>query len=270
MSAQDVLARLNADTKLSYGHDRPHTLNRYAGGHNRNSQPFISGYWYLYLQPPQALFGDAAAVSEAVKWFHSTAESFTPPSKTVTKVDVPGMGGVASSFAAGQELSRTFTVAFREHQDMPIMKSLNQWTNVIDAKTGMSPLAMHVPWEYKGMCLAALARPGVGVGPGVHKRPSIEQIDQLFLFEGVFPETLPYDTFNADIATNDTVQASVTFSFDGWPLTIENAAAVKQYEALFDSSGFSDEEMNKQHVAAMASPGSAKDAFNVQGSISQK
>lgn len=266
MSAQDILTNLNIDTNLTYGHDRPHHLNRYSGGHNRRSQPFISGYWYLYLQPPQALFGSSDSVNQAVQWFHSTAESFTPPSKTVTKVDVPGMGGAASSFAAGQELSRTFTVAFREHQDMPIMKSLMQWTNMIDAKTGISPLSMYVPWEYKGMALAVLARPGT---QGAGLRPDTRQIDQLFLFEGVFPETLPYDTFNADIATNDTVQVSVTFSFDGWPLTIDNPQAVALYKKLFESSDFTDSEMNNQHVDNVDVPSHGLSAFDTTGSVNQ-
>lgn len=260
MSANTTMQDKIASLGYSSSHDRPKHMNRYSGGHNRQSQPFISGYWYLALVPPAALMGGVAKQTEAVQWFHSTAESFTPPSKTVTKVDVPGMGGVASSFAAGQELSRTFTIAFREHQDMPIMKALHLWTNMIDSNSGTSPMHEFVPREYKGQCIAALARPGLHGSGGI---PDIQQIDQLFVFEGVFPETLPYDSFNADIATNDTVQISTTFSFDGFPRMKDNAAAVKEYNRAFAAYGLNDSDITaRDNGLAVVAPSYETSVFN--------
>jgi len=264
MSAQTIMAGKLVDAALTYGHDRPHHMNRYSGGHNRKSQPYINGYWYLYLMPPGPLLGTTVGAAAASQWFHSTAESFTPPSKTVTKVDVPGMGGMASSFAAGQELSRTFTVAFREHQDLPVMKALHQWTNMIDSNTGTSPLDMFVPNEYKGQCIAVLARPGLPPGT----IPDLRQIDQLFMFEGVFPETLPYDTFNTDIATNDTTQLSVTFSFDGFPLMKDSPSALAAYSAVFGLMGFDDTELSKHTLGGAAIPTLEQvSAFATSGSV---
>jgi len=203
--------------------DKPMPLNRYAGGHAKYNQPYVSGYWYLIMVPPAELLQNMQR--DATTWLHATAESFTPPTKTVTKADVPGMGGLSSSFVAGQELSRTFTVAFREWQGLPIMNILQAWTNAIDSRTGVSPLKNFTPNAYKGAAYAALCRPTVdgsgSIGP--------DQIEQLFYFEGVFPETLPYDTLTSDIATNDTAQLSVTFSFDGWPATRENKAVMEQF-----------------------------------------
>jgi len=260
MSANTTMLEKIASAGQSAMHDRPKNMNRYSGGHNRDSQPFISGYWYLAMLPPPALFGGAVGQHEAAKWFHSTAESFTPPSKTVTKVDVPGMGGVASSFAAGQELSRTFTVAFREHQDLPIMKALHLWTNMIDSNSGTSALKEFVPNEYKGQCIAVLARPGLH-GPG--GMPAVEQIDQLFIFEGVFPETLPYDSFNADIATNDTVQISTTFSFDGFPRMKDNPAAITEYLTTFALLGLNGSDIDaRDNSAAVLPPYKQTSAFS--------
>jgi len=260
MSANTTMQDKIASLGFSSSHDRPKHMNRYSGGHNRESQPYISGYWYLALLPPSALFGGDKGQSDAVQWFHSTAESFTPPSKTVTKVDVPGMGGMASSFAAGQELSRTFTVAFREHQDLPIMKALHLWTNMIDSNSGTSALKEFVPREYKGQAIAVLARPGLH---GANGMPDIQQIDQLFVFEGVFPESLPYDSFNTDIATNDTVQISTTFSFDGFPRMKDNAAALKQYSTVFANYGFNDSDIvARDNGIAVAAPSYATSAFN--------
>jgi len=211
------LSTLISDFSNVRSSDKPQVLNRYSGGHNRLNQPYISGYWYLLMTPPRGLVGSSDMQGKSTDWFHATAESFTPPTKTITKADVPGMGGVASSFAAGQELSRTFTVAFREYQGLPIMNLLQMWTSMIDSRTGMSPLDAYVPKNYKGSAYAALCRPTASTGGAI----GISDIEQLFYFEGVFPETLPYDTLTSDIATNDSAQLSVTFSFDGWPMTKE-------------------------------------------------
>jgi len=207
--------------------DKPTVLNRYSGGHTRITQPYISGYWYLIMTPPVGLVNSTNMQGDATDWFHATAESFTPPTKTITKADVPGMGGVASSFAAGQELSRTFTVAFREYQGLPIMNLLQMWTSMIDSRTGMSPLTAYVPNNYKGSAYAALCRPTASTNGNTSI--GISDIEQLFYFEGVFPETLPYDTLTSDIATNDSAQLSVTFSFDGWPMTKEVPGLISSF-----------------------------------------
>jgi len=225
--------------------DKPSMLNRYAGGHARHNQPYVSGYWYLLMQPPVALLG-ADINADATTWLHATAESFTPPTKTVTKADVPGMGGVASSFVAGQELSRTFTVAFREWQGLPVMNIIQAWTNAIESRSGISPLVDFAPYEYKGAAYAALCRPTVsGTTLGTITQNNIEQ---LFYFEGVFPETLPYDSLTSDIATNDTAQLSVTFSFDGWPATRENIPVVEEFISLATQYGLTDENIGS-HLA---------------------
>ena len=207
--------------------DKPQVLNRYSGGHNRLNQPYISGYWYLIMTPPHGLMNNSTMTRNATDWFHATAESFTPPTKTITKADVPGMGGVASSFAAGQELSRTFTVAFREYQGLPIMNLLQMWTSMIDSRSGMSSLPSYVPSNYKGSAYAALCKPTASSSNGTVI--GVSDIEQLFYFEGVFPETLPYDTLTSDIATNDSAQLSVTFSFDGWPMTKEHPTLIKEF-----------------------------------------
>jgi len=213
--------------------DRPTALNRYSGGHKRHNQPYVSGYWYLLMEPPRELLGDAMQ-ADSKSWLHTTAESFTPPTKTVTKADVPGMGGFASSFVAGQELSRTFTVAFREYQGLPIMNILQAWTNAIDSRSGVSPLPTFIPSEYKGSAFAALCKPTMNDSGVILS----DDIEQLFYFEGVFPETLPYDTLTSDISTNDTAQLSVTFSFDGWPATRENDLAMNKFTSLMSDNGF--------------------------------
>jgi len=222
--------------------DRPREMNRYMGGHRRYNHPFVNGYWYLLIEPPQFLFdgGSPAEIQqgsyttegqesiyspsafETSRWLHSTAEGFTPPTRTLTKVDVPGLGGMGSSFVAGQQLTRTFSATFREYQDTPIFNALNRWVSVIDHHYGLSPMNgnQYLPANYKGSAYVFLCKPTTTSESMINGL----DVDQFYFFEGVFPETSPYDGFNSDINTNDVVQLNVTFSFDGWPYGREHTA----------------------------------------------
>ena len=228
--------------------DRPREMNRYMGGHRRANHPYINGYWYLLIEPPQFLFdesnikesvfdlstnGEGTAgqnsngqgAFEASRWLHSTAEGFTPPTRTLTKVDVPGMGGMGSSFVAGQQLTRTFSTTHREYQNTTVFNTINLWTSVMDHHYGVSPMrgTEYVPANYKGSAYVFLCKPTTSGGEAdsadASGIPTISHIDvdQFYFFEGIFPEGSPYDAFNSDINTNDVVQLNVTWSFDGWP-----------------------------------------------------
>ncbi len=240
MALRDPMLTMIADARGTPGSsnthdDRPREMNRYMGGHRRFNHPFVNGYWYLLIEPPEFLFdrgsniqeiGDnvsegsggrnSVAAFETSRWLHSTAEGFTPPTRTLTKVDVPGMGGMGSSFVAGQQLTRTFSCTFREYQDTPVFNAINRWTSVIDHHYGVSQMNgnEYLPANYKGCAYVFLCKPTV-----LSYDLGIQGIDveQFYFFEGVFPESAPQDAFNSDINTNDVVQLNITFSFDGWP-----------------------------------------------------
>lgn len=272
--------------------DRPREMNRYMGGHRRNNHPFISGYWYILIEPPQRLFIDegsmvtysgikedgeagsgykngSAAAFETSRWLHSTAESFTPPSRTMTKVDIPALGGVGSSYIAGQQLTRTFSTTFREYQDTPIMNAISRWTSTIDHHYGVSPLKgnEYIPANYKGAAWVFLCKPtvsgigGASTGPRTAYTPTNEfsigakDVEQFFFFEGVFPEGAPYDAFNSDINTNDGIQLNVTWSFDGWPYGREHEYAFRTgLTKLNDIYAFNFEGTHKGHMDELAPP----------------
>ena len=208
----------------------PEKLTRYIGGSKRNNHPFVSGYWQFFIEPPELLFGSEA--KSAYNWLHSTAEGFTPPSRTLNKADVPGQGGLGASFVTGLTLNRTFTVTFREYRNIPILTSMELWCSVIDPYVGVSPVKGEewLPSSYKGQAWAILTRPVQAMGDGSADENVIEQI---FYFDGVFPEAPPYESFASDISGNDLVQHSVTFSFDGWPLTrIDEATMTRAKELI--------------------------------------
>ncbi|MBC8554914.1 MAG: hypothetical protein H8D23_35325 [Candidatus Brocadiales bacterium] len=252
----DVMTLSMQEFSKSQDADKPDRINRYMGGNRRHNHPYISGYWYLVLDAPSEIFTQSDTTSESMRrWFHSTAESFTPPSKTITKVDVPGMGGMASSYIAGQEITREFTVAFREYQSLPISTAIRTWANVMDPHLGRSPLKDYLPANYKGQCWAILCKPTLNRD---HDNLTPWDVEQVYYMEGVFPTTIPDDAFATDIATNDVAQLSVTFSFDGGFHTKESKDVVEKAISVLEEIEHSDSD--KSYEFAM------KNMDNVQNS----
>ena len=172
---------------------------------------------------------------ETTRWLHSTAESFTPPTRSLTVVDVPGMGAQGSSYVAGQQLTREFSIAFREYQNTPILNIMNTWTSGIDQHYGASPFggAQFIPANYKGTAWVFLCKPSVSHKSNEQHNDwhqgaiGTNDVEEFFFFEGVMPNAVPHDSFASDIATNDVLQLNITFTFDGWPYT-------REYQATFE------------------------------------
>ena len=204
-------------TSIDNASEKPHSYNRFMGGRNRVNQPFITGYFHVLLRPPAGLLKDN---NDVQSWFHSTCESFTPPSFTPILADVPALGGNNSSFLAGLDITRSFTLAFREYQRLPILGTINEWVSrAFNPNYGMSSLNNYVPYNYKGDCIVVITTPQIHVGGG-SGGASIDEdaVEQVFYFDGVFPEQVPTDSLSSDISSHDGLQLSVSFRFDGWPM----------------------------------------------------
>ncbi len=231
-----IISRLAARFQNSLiERDKPDYLTRDIGGHFRSNQPYISGYFQVVFGLPKKLFGDDAGnATSASQWLHSAAESFTPHTQTLNKVDVMGQGQIGSSYVASVTTTREFTLAFREYQNMPILNIIRSWASIFDPFTGVSPLAGNefIPKNYKGWCAVIQTKPVRSDGNPL----TVEDIEECYVYQGVFPTNIPIDTASAsDITGNDTVQLSVTFSFDGSPLTsAEPGVADKVIQLLSD------------------------------------
>ena len=240
MSSATIMNRLTTsftsgggDAPAADSLEKPSYLSRYFGGHNRNNHPFVNGYWQLYLNPPTKIF-DSKIHSHAIEWFHATCEGFTPPSRTLNKADLPGQGGLGSSFVTGQTLTRNFSTTFREYRDMPLMQLFELWTSVIDPYTGVSEVKGS-EWDasvYKGSAFVVLTKPTGAYAEGGLKADDVEEV---YYFHGVWPENTPHDAMAHDISANDVVQYSINFSFDGFPLTKAADGVVDQAITLLNS-----------------------------------
>ena len=207
--------------------ETPDMMTRDIGGDFRENQPFISGYHQIIVIPPQTLFGEHAA--QSAQWLHSTCESFTPHSVTPNMVDVMGIGQIGSSFVASKTITREFTTAHREYQFLPIMNTIDIWHSLFDEHVGVSPLRglQFIPINYKGKVIVYQLKP-VGAYD-LNRNITENDLEELYIYQGVYPKTNPRDTVGAaDQAANDTIQLSVTWSFDGAPLTMKDKASTEQ------------------------------------------
>lgn len=232
----------SGDVKESLN-DNPRAFTRYMGGWARQNYPYINGYWQMIIQPPRPIFGDLLELAQT--WFLSTAEGFTPPSRNLKKVDVPGQGGMDSSFVAGQTLNRTFSTTHREYTKLSMLKMIRMWSNVIDSTVGVSeiPADIWVPASYKGLMYIIVTKP-TGAGKSAIDESDVEEV---YLFDGVWPDSEPIDALNQDISTNDSIVLNINWNFDGWPLNqhdsnvlenalqLANSIAGSGYQAHFDN-----------------------------------
>lgn len=245
MPSASIISRMNARfTGAIQDRESPDYLTRDIGGHWRNNHPYISGYFQVWFGVPDALFGSTA--SNAVAWLHSTCESFTPHTQSITKVDIQGQGQVGSSYVANVTTTREFTLAFREYQNLPILNIIKSWTSVFDPHTGVSPLVggskstsnkAFIPSSYKGWCAVIQTKPTRSDGSPLKGVSNYDpqDIEEAYIYQGVFPTTIPLDTLNSDQTGNDTAQLSCTFSFDGSPLTSADPGVVEKALSFFNN-----------------------------------
>lgn len=214
--ALNIFNRLSLPTNNA---EKPDMLTRFAGGHERDNHVYISGYWQFIVWPPATIFGSDSA--EVQQWLHCTAEGFTPHSRSITKAEVPGQGGLGASFISGQAITRSFSVTFREYQRLPIISTLTKWA-AIDPYLGVSPIpgANWAASAYKGAAMAILTKPTGANASGSNINPiTPDDIEEVFYYIGVMPETPGVESLASDISGNDSIVIQATFSFDGYPLT---------------------------------------------------
>jgi hypothetical protein len=240
--SENYMSRLGALLNDAIGVIGPDTMTRYMGGHTRLNQPFISGYHQIIVNPPTTLYGSSRA-SETQKWLTSACEGFTPHSSNINFVDVNGVGQIGASFPASRTFNREFTLTFREYQNMPILNIFRMWNGLFDPHLGITtmPSGGYIPNNYKGSICVGLLKPTTvngnatgEIGPG--------DIEEVYFYEGVFPTMVPDDTATAaDQATNDSIQLSVTFRFDGAPLDRSSNEVVDYFVSQVNGLGAYDE-----------------------------
>jgi len=240
MSVENYLSRQMAYLSGSEGIEkpRPDVITRYIGGKNRLNQPFISGYHQVIFDLPSTLFDGISNIPDVHQWLTSTCEGFTPHSSNINFVDVNGIGQLGASFPASRTINREFTLTFREYQKLPIMKIFRAWNGLFDPHLGITSFAggQFIPENYKGIIMVGILSPTANIASP--REITEADVEDVYLYEGVFPTMVPEDTATAsDQATNDSIQESVTFKFDGAPLDISVDGLAKEFIANVNGLG---------------------------------
>ena len=207
---------------VGYETDRPNQLNRYMGGHQRTNSPLITGYFYFILEPPEGIFKEKK--KDFTDFIICTTESFTPPNRNITKAEVIGLGGIKMYVPTHSENSGTFSVTLREYRNAPIFQGLHLWASLINPYFGGHTKIKAKYEDYKGTALLVQMKPTMAEWSERYQEGECipeNDIEQVMYFDGVFPESDPYEGFRGDITTNDSVSVNISFSFDGAPMTKE-------------------------------------------------
>jgi hypothetical protein len=192
--------------------DTPLVGTRYIGGHRRKISPLINGYFQFFINLP-TIFKNVSNT-----WVTCSCETWTPPTRTLTTGDVPGQGGLGSTFVTGQTLTRTFTTTHREYNNLPVNKLFRIWSNTINTYTGVSEIGGadwdQAPYKTDGYIIKTKPVAQVGVGNAITQ----DDIEDIWYFTGLFPEGDGEDGLGDDINSPDIAGTySITWHFDGYP-----------------------------------------------------
>lgn len=235
----DSISRINTSftnyLNSSSAKSKTNPYNRYKGGHVLTSGPFVSGYWYLLLELPVGLLDGKVTESTSLfstninnhlkikKYLHCVAEAFTPPSKTIQKGEVSGFGGIKKFIPLNSSITPNFTITFFELSGLPIHKIFKIWTNMFNSQYGNSNSIVNKSRAYIFLCKPTWSYT-IGSGSSLVRElaPSKEDVEEMYYFEGIFPETDGSDSLNSDISQNSIVQYQIQFSFDSYYFGVEH------------------------------------------------
>lgn len=199
--------------------------DRYQGGQGRgeSDHPFVKGYFFVFFGLPSTLFGSGGITNATAKnYLLSSAEGFTPHAdRQIVTQDTQGMGGAGgASFITGQQISRDFSIQYKDYWGSPIFRVHRTWTGYLDPYLGVSVKAKNFSAsEYKGTCMVIQTKP-VARKVGENQEPwSDKDIIKVFFYDGVQCLTDFNSIYDSNIADNSFVKPTAQYKFDGYPLT---------------------------------------------------
>jgi len=208
------LLRLN--NSIDEAHDLPKGASRYSGGHNREGQPFITGYHHVLFYFPTIVF--LAMGDDSQKVLFSTCETFTPHTYSINTSDVFGIGQTAVSYPVSRTTNREFSTGFRERSGLPVLSVIKAWHSLFNPLFGTSPYGSLclVPLAYKGTAIVAIVKP-----TSTNGKIEEDDIEEAYVYNGIYPINITEESVtSSDQATNETALLNVTFKFDGAPFDL--------------------------------------------------
>ena len=162
------------------------------------SPPYIGGYFFL-------LFGDMTSLDSTLVpsrddlLLSANVLSFTPPSITLGRTEIPVWHHKARSVVTGYNYTYEFTVTLRMDAEQHIYRIILDWVDRCNDE--------YIESNHKGAVYLPFTAP-IRVD-----MITDDCFNECLVFHGIKPMTPAYDMFATDITAPDLKQISVTFTF---------------------------------------------------------
>jgi len=202
--------------------------NRFIGGSDgvNDAHPFIKGYFYTFVQFPRIITNNYPSIkSNGSNTIMSLCEGFTPPGdRQIITEDIQGLNGLDASFVVKQQIDRQFSLMYRDLWGSPIFKIHRAWTSIIDPYWGgivnssENAKLEYIPKDYKGKILVIETKPLAIYADQYTATITEDDIQKVFLFDGVVPLTDLMSVYDSNITDNTFVKPNIQYKFDGTPI----------------------------------------------------
>jgi hypothetical protein len=169
----------------------------------------VSGYFFFQIYSPAPA---VAVVNDNItNQLMASCTAITLPDYTLETVERQGLGGIRVNVPTSLTPATTFDVSYTEivpgggqgAASLPVTSLIGTWVNQIrNFMTGVASTNAASMGQFKGKALF------------VATDPSLTNVVLAIKFLGIMPTQLPLSGYAADIATNDIVTYTTTFSLD--------------------------------------------------------
>ncbi len=212
--ANNSANKATINNNIATGGSNANLYSRSLGGTKEPgvADPYVTGYsfiWFNTLPSSLTNFVSNMSISAMQNYLAALNYSVNLPTVGLALDSIKGMGGTHFNVATALEIQNTFSTTFIELQSAPIYKIINGWVQMIrDIRTGLSNLASNTNASYSKKNYSGTLYYWV-------TNPDGTGIVEAWYMSGVFPTTVPMDTFNSNIGENSAnTKPSITFAFD--------------------------------------------------------
>ncbi len=204
------------------------SVNQYDNQFNRvfvrdgleyESEPLVSGYFFLSFNYPKTIANPnnrqygAADRDASMAVLNAVNLGIDLPDISITVVTVDGLGGTWNSVPGRLDIGKTFNVKYWETFNGEVVSIHRQWLfQLRDPRSGagrvgtnsgtMSKATNYRQDRYKGQLWWFMTD------------PNIDRVIFAIEFLGIWPTNLPLSNINQDVATNEKVEITITYSYD--------------------------------------------------------
>jgi hypothetical protein len=171
----------------------------------------ISGYFFFQIYSPPSAVAAAGVADNVGTQLMASCTAITLPDYTIEMAERQGLGGIRVNVPTSLTPATSFEVSYTEivpgggqgGVSLPVTTLIGTWVNQIrNFMVGVASTNAASMGQFKGKALF------------VATDPSLTNVVLAIKFLGIMPTQVPLSGYTADVATNDIVTYSTSFSLD--------------------------------------------------------